>query len=78
MANGSDVGYAWLQSRMRELEISSIVELERITGVNRGTLSKYFRGIQRPSIDALPVLCTALRVSPATLLAALGVEISQH
>lgn len=65
----------WLKFRMSELGMSSIVDLELATGVNRGTLSRYFRRVQRPSIDVIPVLCEALRVSPLTLLSALGVEV---
>jgi len=70
-------GYLWLQSRMKHLGMGSIVELEQMTGINRGTLSKYFRRLQRPSIDVVPALCEALQVSPATLLEALGVKVSQ-
>ena len=70
------VGQDWLKHRMAELGMSSVAELETETGINKGTLSRYFRGLQRPSIDVLPVLCQALRVSPETLLRALGVTIS--
>lgn len=68
-------GQAWLKLRMSELDMSSIADLELATGINRGTLSRYFRGLQRPSIDVIPNLCEALRVSPLTLLSALGVEV---
>lgn len=68
-------GGEWLFSRMTEVGISSISELALKTGINKGTLSKYFRGLQRPSIDVLPVLCRELKVSPATLLEALGVTL---
>jgi transcriptional regulator with XRE-family HTH domain len=60
---------------MAELGMSSIVELELQTGINKGTLSRYFRQIQRPSIDVIPVLCEALKVSPLSLLRALGVTV---
>jgi transcriptional regulator with XRE-family HTH domain len=64
----------WISNRMSEVGIKSLSELELKTGINRGTLSRYFRGVQRPSIDALPALCSALEVSPETLLRALGVD----
>ncbi len=63
----------WLKSRMRELGIESLGELSEITGINKGTLSRYFRHTQRPSIDVIPILCNALQISPETLLKALGV-----
>lgn len=72
------VGLDWLKHRMAELGMSSVAELETKTGINKGTLSRYFRGLQRPSIDVLPVLCQGLQVSPETLLRALGVTISPH
>ena len=66
-------GQEWLKIRMAELKIGSIDDLAHVTGINKGTLSRYFRQIQRPSIDVIPVLCNALQVSPETLLRALGV-----
>jgi transcriptional regulator with XRE-family HTH domain len=67
------VGQEWLKVRMDELKLGSINDLEQVTGINKGTLSRYFRQIQRPSIDVIPVLCKALQVSPENLLKALGV-----
>ena len=64
--------WEWLQSRMSELKIDTIEELGRLSGINKGTLSKYFHQKQRPSIDALPGLCAALQVSPETILVAMG------
>lgn len=78
---GEDIqstGQEWLRERMTTLGMSSIVELEAATGINKGTLSRYFRQIQRPSIDVLPVLCDALQVSPQTLLRVFGVSISKN
>ena len=71
-------GQEWLKFRMAELSIGSISELEEATGINKGTLSRYFRQIQRPSIDVIPVLCKALDVSPETLLRAFGVIVSNQ
>ena len=62
----------WLRVRMAKLGISSLEDLAKMTGIDRGTLSRYFRHERRPSIDVLEPLCTALQVSPETLLKALG------
>jgi len=59
---------AWLQRRLEEVGLNSISKLAETTGINKGTLSKYFRGLQRPSIDLIEPLCLALKVSPETLL----------
>ena len=76
MSDGdADYGQEWLKRRMFDLGMSSIAELESATGINKGTLSRYFRGLQRPSIDVLPVLCHALQVSPETLLRAFRVTL---
>ncbi len=69
---GAVESHAWLAGRMRDCGILSLSELADLTGINKGTLSRYFRQLQRPSIDAIAPLCLALRVSPATLLWALG------
>jgi transcriptional regulator with XRE-family HTH domain len=67
-----DESWAWLQRQMEEMSITTIEQLGELSGINKGTLSKYFHQKQRPSIDALPGLCAALGVSPETLLVALG------
>jgi transcriptional regulator with XRE-family HTH domain len=53
--------------------IHTLDELSALTGMNKGTLSKYFRGLQRPTITVIPPLCEALRVSPEELLRGLGI-----
>jgi transcriptional regulator with XRE-family HTH domain len=58
---------------MEFLEISSLDQLAAASGINKGTLSKYFHQIQRPTVGALVPLCDALEVSPETLLVALGI-----
>lgn len=62
----------WLRLRMAKLGISSLEDLAKMTDIDRGTLSRYFRHGRRPSIDVLEPLCNALQVSPETLLKALG------
>ncbi|OIQ92595.1 helix-turn-helix protein [mine drainage metagenome] len=62
----------WLYARMGELGIGTLDELAELTGIDKGTLSRYFRQERRPSIDVIGPLCTALEVSVETLLRALG------
>jgi transcriptional regulator with XRE-family HTH domain len=63
----------WLNNRLAELSVQGLQGLADLTGIHKGTLSKYFRQAQSPSIAVLPALCEALQVSPETLLVALGV-----
>jgi hypothetical protein len=58
---------------MDALDIHGFGDLEHLTKINKGTLSKYFRQIQRPGVVVIPVLCQALQVSPENLLVGLGV-----
>ncbi len=62
----------WLHEQLSETGIGTLSNLAKETGINKGTLSKYFRGVQRPSIDVIEPLCKALRVSPESLLIAMN------
>ena len=62
----------WLRTRMDALKISGLEELHQRTGIDRGSLSRYFRQERVPKIDVIGPLCEALEVSPETLLVALG------
>ena len=62
----------WLAQRMLELNISTYEEFAAKVGIDRGTISRYFRQERRPSIDVIAPLCEVLQVSPETLLIALG------
>ncbi len=62
----------WLRKRMDELGIEGLSELERRSGIDRGSISRYFRQERTASIEAIAPLCEALEVSPETLLYALG------
>lgn len=62
----------WLAQRLLKLNISTYEEFAEIAGIDRGTLSRYFRHERRPSIDVIAPLCEVLQVSPETLLIALG------
>ena len=62
----------WLAQRLTKLNIANYEEFAAIVGIDRGTISRYFRQERRPSIDVIAPLCEALQVSPETLLMALG------
>ena len=62
----------WLAVRLLKLNISTYEEFAALVGIDRGTLSRYFRQERRPSIDVVAPLCEVLEVSPETLLIALG------
>lgn len=62
----------WLAQRLLKLNISSYEEFAAMVGIDRGTISRYFRHERRPSIDVIAPLCEVLQVSPESLLIALG------
>ena len=64
---------SWLEAHMAHAGFSSLDQLSEKCGINKGTLSRYFRGIQKPSVQVIPPLCAALGVSPEELLRGLGV-----
>lgn len=70
--NSADETAEWLRNRMSALNISGLEELHQRTGIDRGSLSRYFRQERIPKIDVIGPLCEALEVSPETLLIALG------
>ena len=57
---------------MKAANISTLEHLSQLTGIDRGTLSRYFHQERRPSIDVIAPICDALNVSPETLLVGLG------
>jgi transcriptional regulator with XRE-family HTH domain len=57
---------------MLKLDISTYEELAELVGIDRGTLSRYFRQERRPTTGVIAPLCEVLEVSPETLLIALG------
>ena len=62
----------WLAQRLVKLNIATYEEFASLVGIDRGTISRYFRQERRPSIDVIAPLCEVLQVSPETLLIALG------
>jgi len=67
-----DESSEWLVQRLLKLNISTYEEFAAQVGIDRGTLSRYFRQERRPSIDVVAPLCEVLEVSPETLLIVLG------
>ena len=68
----ADEGSEWLRMRMLQLKISGLEELHERSGIDRGSISRYFRQERVPGVDVIAPLCQALEVSPETLLIALG------
>jgi transcriptional regulator with XRE-family HTH domain len=62
----------WLAQRLIKLNIQTYEEFASLAGIDRGTISRYFRHERRPSIDVIAPLCEVLQVSPESLLIALG------
>jgi len=62
----------WLRNRMNSLGISGLEELSERSGIDRGSLSRYFRQERTPKVNVIAPLCEALEVSPENLLIALG------
>jgi len=67
-----DESSEWLRTRMQALHISSLEELAVKTGIDKGSISRYFRHERTPSVDVIAPLCEALEVSPENLLISLG------
>ena len=61
----------WLRARMEQLKISGLEELHLKTGIDKGSISRYFRQERTPKIDVIAPLAQALEVSPEPLLIAL-------
>ena len=68
----ADEGSEWLKMRMLQLGISGLDELHQRSGIDKGSISRYFRQERVPGVDVIAPLCKALEVSPETLLIALG------
>lgn len=62
----------WLRSRMDALGIANLDELAEMAGTDKGNLSRIFRQLQRPRVDALEPLAAALQVSVYELLVRMG------
>jgi transcriptional regulator with XRE-family HTH domain len=63
---------AWLRTRMAALDISSLEDLAQRSGLDRGTIYRYFNRQQEPGAHNLQPLCEALEADAEELLRALG------
>lgn len=63
----------WLRARMNELGVTSLDELARRCGSDKGNLSRVFRQIQSPRVDALEPLAAGLEIGVYELLVRIGV-----
>lgn len=64
---------AWVRARMAELGVSSLDELAKRCGSDKGNLSRIFRHLQSPRVDALEPLAAGLDVGVYELLVRIGV-----
>jgi transcriptional regulator with XRE-family HTH domain len=65
---------SWLRNRLKELDIKSLDQLSEISGIDPGSISRYFSQERRPSIDVVEPLSKALNVSTDELLRVLGAK----
>ena len=63
---------SWLQNNLDKSGLETLTALAVKSGIRKGTLSKYFSGLQRPSIDVIEPLAIALGVTPMELMIGLG------
>lgn len=63
---------SWLRFHLARTGIGTLSKLAEVSGINKGTLSKYFHQIQRPTIDVVAILCRALDLKPDEVLFGLG------
>ena len=64
--------FAWLRSRMQDLDIASLEEVADRCGSDKGNISRIFHQQQRPRVDALEPLAIGLEVSVYELLVRIG------
>ena len=62
----------WLQENMAKVELNSLDELAKVSGIDAGSISRYFNLERRPSIDVIEPLAVALRVRPEEIMQVLG------
>ena len=62
----------WLQESMAKVELNSLDELAKVSGIDAGSISRYFNLERRPSIDVIEPLAIALQIRPEVLMQVLG------
>lgn len=63
---------------MAKVEINSLDELAKVSGVDAGSISRYFNLERRPSIDVIEPLAVALRVRPEVIMQVLGATTDKY
>jgi transcriptional regulator with XRE-family HTH domain len=63
----------WLRMRMDECGYTSLDDLAVVAGIDKGNVSRIFRQLQRPRVDVLELLASALQVNVYELLIQMGV-----
>jgi hypothetical protein len=66
-------GMDWLRAQMERNNYGSLEVTASQMSINRGNLYRYFTFENRPSVDMLPVMATALDTTIDDLLVALEV-----
>lgn len=57
---------------MANVGINSLDELAKVSGIDAGSISRYFNLERRPSIDVIEPLAVALQVRPEVIMQVLG------
>jgi transcriptional regulator with XRE-family HTH domain len=68
----------WLHEAMEKLELTSLDELAKISGIDAGSISRYFNLERRPSIDVIEPLAIALKVKPGVIMRVLGATTDKY
>lgn len=68
----------WLREAMEKLELTSLDELAKISGIDAGSISRYFNLERRPSIDVIEPLAIALKVQPGVIMRVLGATTDKY
>lgn len=68
----------WLRKAMADVGITSLGELSQISGVDAGSISRYFNLSRRPSIDVIEPLAVALKVRPEVIMLVLGATVEDY
>ena len=57
---------------MANVGLNSLDELAKVSGIDAGSISRYFNLERRPSIDVIEPLAVALQVRPEVIMQVLG------
>ena len=68
----------WLQDAMAKVSLNTLDELAKISGIDAGSISRYFNLERRPSIDVIEPLAVALQVRPEVIMQVLGATTDKY